>query len=620
MNRIGFKKSITLIWLFMLIVLLFNPAFAGPENISDQHADQIDAQAANSYRADLAITGLVKGSSGRRINIDLTVTEMGSSSLGSILVLLPDLNGSAGFSNYRVNSGASAASSGKRWEAMIAERNGSYYLNIRAKSASDYLVINEQVTVSFSANVPAYGYTGGYQFKTRAWTDNSSRDALRTDPATGQPENLNMMAAGFNDPVIHVELPAKTGVNSYYYTTDRAKGLTAELFAEGNGFETTIFSTSSSVSFLTKLEMPAAHHYTTTHYRPDGSGDWSTNTVAENQPVDLLQGYTAGWQDYYHRGSEPGERDIYGSLSDLLKQQEELSGQNLSGLSEAELKALAGREGLAYYRSVLTAHSEQVWFAGVVLEPGAKGVLMKRINCAYGTTAHIFNDNNELWPSGRGYGGPSHGFGFVRDGDGYRVERGRDYPGNYIDIEQVADTSKGKVIRYIDVSSPFSGAYIREDMSVSGSGKVDEILSNVNIRAGAFLDWPGSAAFSDDWDLWIFPNNSLNSNVFNSPVFQAGQGSGGPGSTGDTAVLHPQETENDQARQEDLAIILPDHPQSGINEDELLTDETDGKIVEYAAELSRETSSTGVILLIIISSMIILTIAAIFFILTREQR
>ena len=623
------KKNIVFMLFILFIILHCSPTATAVETQAEQVTLHKAVPAANSYRADIAVTGLVQGSGGRRVNLTLTVRELGDSSLlGSVLVLLPDLNGSAGFSNFRINGSGSTASSGKRWEAMIDERSGTYFLNLRAKSVSDYLGKNEQVSVSFSANVPAYGNTGAYQFKTRAWTDNSSRDSLRVNPANGLPENLNSMASGFNDPVIHVELPGKTGSNSYYFTTDRARGLTAELYAEGSGFQTTIFSSANSVAYLTILQLPAMHHYTTTAYRPDGNGGWSVSAVAENQPVDLLQGYTADWRSYYHRVPGPGKKEVFTYLAEMLKAQQELQGYNLSGLGDDDLKALANWEGITYYRTELTPHSEQVWFAGVALEPGAKGVLMKRIDSAYGTTAYVFNENDELWPSGRGYRGPDHGFGFVRDGDGYRVERGRDYPGSYVDIEQVADASKGTVTRYIDVSSPFSGAYLREDMTVSGSGKVDEILRSVNIRAGAFLDWPGSAAFSDDWDLWVFPNRSSGSAVFNAPASQPQQqGGSGSSSSGSAAGIPVQDDSDLQSEQEseapedsseeEIALVLPPQPGNSSRE-ETAPAEPGVDMVEYAAELSRDNKSVGITLLVIIGILVLITITAIVIVIRKR--
>jgi hypothetical protein len=47
------------------------------------------------------------------------------------------------------------------------------------------------------------------------------------------------------------------------------------------------------------------------------------------------------------------------------------------------------------------------------------------------------------------------------------VEVGSDFVGNYFSIGQMARTSQGVVRRFIDISSPWSHAYLMEDMTVS---------------------------------------------------------------------------------------------------------------------------------------------------------
>ncbi len=63
-------------------------------------------------------------------------------------------------------------------------------------------------------------------------------------------------------------------------------------------------------------------------------------------------------------------------------------------------------------------------------------------------------------------------------------------------INQSASTSGGTVKRYIDISSPFSGAYLFEDMSVVGKATITESFTMDNMS-------PGSKAGSgfDDWDI-----------------------------------------------------------------------------------------------------------------------
>lgn len=587
----------------------------------------------NSYQADLVVIGPVAGTDGRRFNFTLTFTELsGDSSLGSILVLLPDHHGSEGFRSFRLNSEDSRATNDKKWEGRITENHGKYFINLKAKAADDYLGRNETVTVSFSATVPVGDKTGTYEFKTRAWTDNSLRDSMRTNPENGHPENLNLMASGHSDPAIYIDLPKKTGNDTYSFINNRAAGLKAELQAEGTGFQTTVYSTLHSVSFLTRLNLPAAHTYTTTFHQPAGEGRWETGKIAENKPVDLLQGYIIGWRSYYHRVSNPGTHEIFSSMADMLKAQGEFKNRDLSGLNETELKALAHGESVSYYRTELTPLTEQVWFAGVAVDPGESGVLIKKINSSYGSTAYMFNENGDLWPSESGYGGPDYGFGFVRDGDGYRIERGIDYPGSSIDIEQVADASRGKVVRYINVSSPYSGSFLKENMIVSGSGKVEEILNNINIEPGAFLDWPGSASFSDDWDFWFFPDNTTSSAVFDTPHLGAE----------DTGSVAPASEITSEEESLSDAVISESEPEltGALNDDEQgnssvevslvgsMADRVNDRIsvepgvenaMEYAASFYRDTNYTAIVVLTVIAFLIFITASAIAVIIVRNR-
>jgi hypothetical protein len=309
----------------------------------------------------------------------------------------------------------------------------------------------------------------------------------------------------------------------------------------------------------------------------------------------------------------PGKREAYISLSAMLKAQNELKDRDLSGLSDSDLKDLAHQEGISYYRTELTPKTEQVWFAGVALDPGAKGVLIKRINGSYGTTDYMFDQNDDLWPAKKGYNGPKHGFGFVRDGDGYRVERGIDYPGNYIDVEQVADASKGKVIRYIDLSSPYSNTLLMEDMTANGSGKVDEILNSVNIKPGAFLDWPGSASFSDDWDLWFSPDQTLYSAAFDSPFFKT---------NADGSGLIASKQPSEGSATDKVAA-------SGSGQGEVLAATAAGDkapedqgyegALEYASDISQSRNYTAILVLSAIAILIIATSAAIGVILIKSR-
>ncbi len=617
-------KVIITVLLALLFLTLALPSVASAEPYCEQHNQMVHGHAGgNSYRADILVRGPVKGTSGSRFNFTITFTELSDlTKLGSAMVKLPDLNISNGFSDYRISTEGSSATGGKKWQAMIVEHSGRYYINLKARSAADYLIKNEAVSVAFTASIPTQGTVGTYVFETRAWTDHSSRDSLRTSPETGLPDNLNLMAEGYKNPAIYIELPEKSGSDSYFFSNSRTKGLTAELTAKGTGFTTTVFSTDYSVAFLTKISFPALHTFTTTLYQPADEGRWNITTIAENETVDLLQGYTADWRSYFHREINPGKREVYSSLLGMLKEQPEFENRDLSGLSESALKELAHQENISYYYTELTAQTEQIWFAGTSVEPGSTGVLIKRINCSYGSTAHIFDQNDDLWSVSRGYRGPAYGFGFVRDRNGYKIERGIDYPGSFVDIEQVADASKGKLVRYIDISSPYSKSYLREDMIVSGSGKVDEILNSSNISPGAFLDWPGSASFSDDWDTWFFPNQGSSSEVFDSAVLGAEtQGSGLTSSENKPVQIASAGDQQLDEAKADEGLILPPAAATGQKEEEPAAVEHSGeRNLEYAAELSRQNSSLPLVVLSVIAALIVLTVAMITVVIVKNRK
>ncbi len=617
------SKLILRLGLMLLVMQLFYlSSYAFEIPAGDQHR-QVLQQAGNSYKANLLVKGPVKGTGGERLNLSLTFTELSSvSKLGSVTVKLPDLHGPRGFSDYRINPTGSTASNDKKWKGQLVERSGQFFINLRAQTSADYLVRDEKVTVSFSASVPARGNTGSYEFKTRAWSDNSSRDSRRISPETGQADNVNAMASGYSDPVIYVELPQKSGSSGYHFSNSRAKGITAELHAEGTGFQTTVFTTTDSVSFLTRLRLPALHTYTTIYYQPGENDSWHSTKIAENKTVDLLQGYAAGWKSYYHRVISPGKIEAFSSLSTLLREQSEFRDQDLSGLTNSELRRLAHQEGVAYYHTELAAQTEQFWFAGVALDQGAEGVLIKRIESSYGTTDYIFNDNDQLWPARKGYDGPAYGFGFVRDGDGYRVERGIDYPGSYIDIEQVADASRGKVIRYIDLSSPYSKSLLMEEMMVSGSGKVDEILSSVDVRPGAFLGWPGSVSFSDDWDRWVSADRVLYSAAFDSPFFDIEDDSGA------APAAHPGAEEAAFAGEaEEPSVFLPpgnsvaagEDDQAELDEEHASTEPANNEVFEYSSDLYQGLNRTPLVILSVIAVIILTAIIVILIILIRKR-
>ncbi len=99
--------------------------------------------------------------------------------------------------------------------------------------------------------------------------------------------------------------------------------------------------------------------------------------------------------------------------------------------------------------------SEQVWAVSVSADPGHEGVLSQSFEAA-------FRVNEET--------------GEFED---------------YFSIEQRAYTSSGETRRNIDISSPVSGAYVMDDMTVTGMADIWETFSmdnRVNVVT-AVLDW-----------------------------------------------------------------------------------------------------------------------------------
>ena len=133
--------------------------------------------------------------------------------------------------------------------------------------------------------------------------------------------------------------------------------------------------------------------------------------------------------------------------------------------------------------------TDQIWAVKIEVEPGESGHLSQSFEAAYGAydgavkdgaTDHVKEDS----------------FGFEQgDNSDFEVVKGEDYVGNYFHIEQKAGTTGGTTKRYIDISSPWSGAYIHEDMKVEGEAEVEETFKMDNLE-------PGEEVISDWHDLF----------------------------------------------------------------------------------------------------------------------
>ena len=137
------------------------------------------------------------------------------------------------------------------------------------------------------------------------------------------------------------------------------------------------------------------------------------------------------------------------------------------------------------------AVSDQIWAVQVQADPGYSINVHQDGVAAYGRFdgTDFFNEDDDTLDdvSDDSWGWEDEGFDSVVLGD--------DYVGDYFTMDQHARTSMGTLKRYISISSPWSHAYLMEDMSVVGKSDVKEAFAMVNLPAGA--DVPG-----DWWNLF----------------------------------------------------------------------------------------------------------------------
>ena len=136
------------------------------------------------------------------------------------------------------------------------------------------------------------------------------------------------------------------------------------------------------------------------------------------------------------------------------------------------------------------AVSDQIWAVQVQADPGFSGNLHQDFEIAYGP----YDGAGWMWTDDDDFDNPGTEHWAWANTD-WDVVVDADYVGNYFNIDQHARTSMGEVKRYISVSSPFSHAYLMEDMSVVGKSDIQESFNMVNITPGA--DVPGLW-----WDLF----------------------------------------------------------------------------------------------------------------------
>ena len=135
--------------------------------------------------------------------------------------------------------------------------------------------------------------------------------------------------------------------------------------------------------------------------------------------------------------------------------------------------------------------TQQVWAVQVSADPGYSGQIDMNFEAA--NSNWVYEDeptDDNAWRSAWFNGNDSGAW------PGYtEQDMGPWFAGSYFNIEQFSRTSQGSHRRYIDISSPWSHGFLREDMTVVGMSEVYEAFSMDNLTAGdeVAMDW---------WDLF----------------------------------------------------------------------------------------------------------------------
>jgi len=197
-------------------------------------------------------------------------------------------------------------------------------------------------------------------------------------------------------------------------------------------------------------------------------------------------GYPADWDKFYHSNLNPGPGDTYKSLNALL------DAYGYNDLNDA----LAG--GFDYYVTEVEALTDQIWAVQVSADPGFSGALTQDFEAAYGPWAQhhgYLGDDDDAWWFVDDEGDMIDFDNNVDIADIDDIDVGDDYVGNYFNIDQMARTSQGTTKRYISISSPWSHAFVMEDMTIVGMAEISESFVMDNIS-------PGAEAVPDWWELF----------------------------------------------------------------------------------------------------------------------
>ena len=128
------------------------------------------------------------------------------------------------------------------------------------------------------------------------------------------------------------------------------------------------------------------------------------------------------------------------------------------------------------------AVSDQIWAAQVQADPGFSGNLHQDFVASEG----VYSGNEQLGSDATSPGKDNHGSWTWQDttDTAWGTFLGKNYVGSYFEIDQKARTSMGEVKRFIDISSPWTHAYVYEDMSIVGKSDIEEAFAMNNLPAG----------------------------------------------------------------------------------------------------------------------------------------
>jgi len=173
-------------------------------------------------------------------------------------------------------------------------------------------------------------------------------------------------------------------------------------------------------------------------------------------------------------------------------------GEEADGFGEeGEVVPVVGPRWDAIYRADGTnfddpefdALTQQIWAVQVSADPGFSGRVDTNFTAASGPYGGLDDEAAEAEDADFA----DDEFGWYRDDsdEPWSLWVGEDFVGQYFMIDQFARTSQGTTKRYIDISSPFSHAFLHEDMTVVGRAEVRESFEMMNIAEGseASVDW-----------------------------------------------------------------------------------------------------------------------------------